>query len=74
MKVALRNILYWLHRLVFDFILRKYKTVTVDFSDGDIMLIGKYAHENEMTFNQAVEVALRNYIKLQKRQSGVSVG
>ncbi len=66
-KQIIRNVLYWVKRLVFDSLMRRYKTVNVNIDDKSLLFLYEGARNEQMDFNQYVEHLLRQYLKTIKK-------
>jgi hypothetical protein len=62
-KQIIRNILYWVKRLVFDSLMRRYRTVDISIDDKSLLFLYESARHEQMDFNQFVEHTLRQYLK-----------
>ena len=62
-KQIIRNVLYWVKRLVFDSLMRRYRTVNVNIDDKSLLFLYESARNEQMDFNQFVEYLLGEYFK-----------
>ena len=57
----IRNLKYWIRRLIFDLILRRYAAIDLNLSDKDFEFLCKEAIKNDMSLSQQVEDILRKH-------------